>query len=96
MVGLLNLRGSDFEYSPLFFAYVIITEYDTYLYLLKQERATTNKIDNHFLTEHIDILINEYSNILAGITNVVSTFYDQDMKKKREYEDNEVYRKKAK
>ncbi|XP_055315123.1 xaa-Pro aminopeptidase 1-like [Sitodiplosis mosellana] len=68
---LLNLRGSDFEYAPLFFAYVIIAENDTYLYLLKQDRATTNKIDNHFQTEHIDIIINEYNNTVAGINTVI-------------------------
>lgn len=72
--GLLNLRGSDFDYAPLFFAYVIIAEHDTYLYLLKQERATTNKIDNHFQTEHIDIIINEYNNTVTGINTVVSNF----------------------
>lgn len=70
--GLLNLRGSDFDFTPLFFAYVIITENETYLYLMKQERATTNKIDNHFQTEHIDIITNEYNNTLAGINVVVS------------------------
>lgn len=83
--GLLNLRGSDFDYAPLFFAYVIIVEYDTYLYLLKQERATTNKIDNHFQTEHIDVIINEYNNTVTGINSVVSNFTtkttDHKMKK---------------
>lgn len=70
--GLLNLRGSDFEYLPLFFAYAIITEKDTFLYLMNQKRAKNNKIDNHFYTEHIDISINEYNDILSGINLVVS------------------------
>lgn len=73
--GLLNLRGSDFDYAPLFFAYVIIVEHDTYLYLLKQERATTNKIDNHFQTERVDVIINEYNNTVTGINSVVSKFF---------------------
>lgn len=69
--GLLNLRGSDFEYAPLFFAYAIVTDNDTYLYVLKEERANNNKIDNHFQTEHTDVIIREYNNILAGISLVV-------------------------
>lgn len=87
--GLLNLRGSDFDYAPLFFAYVIIVEHDTYLYLLKQERATTNKIDNHFQTEHIDVIINEYNNTVTGINSVVSNFTtkttDHKMKREKKY-----------
>lgn len=71
-LGLLNLRGSDFEFLPVFFAYAIITENETHLYLMKKERAATNKIDNHFQTEHIDIMTNEYNDTLAGINLVVS------------------------
>lgn len=69
--GLLNLRGSDFEYTPLFFAYGIVTEETTYLYMLKQERITT-EIDNHFQTDYIDIKIHEYNETMAGINTVVS------------------------
>lgn len=43
--------------------------------MMKQERATTNRIDNHFQTEHIDIITNEYDDRLAGINNVVSNQY---------------------
>lgn len=71
--GLLNLRGSDFDYLPVFFSYAIMTENTTYLYLMNHERATkSNKIDNHFQTEHIDIATNEYNDTLAGINMVVS------------------------
>lgn len=79
--GLLNLRGSDFDYLPVFFAYAIITEKETYLYLMNHERATkNNKIDNHFQTEHIDITINEYNDTLAGINMVVSDYkYEYDI-----------------
>lgn len=73
-LGLLNLRGSDFEYLPVFFAYAIITENEARLYLMKQDRAKTNKIDNHFQTEHIDIITSEYNDTLAGINLVVSKF----------------------
>lgn len=81
--GLLNLRGSDFEYAPLFFAYAIVTDNDTYLYVLKEERANNNKIDNHFQTEHTDVIIREYNNILAGISLVVRFYIGCRPKPKR-------------
>lgn len=84
--GLLNLRGSDFEYAPLFFAYVIIDEHNMSLFLLKKERAETNKVANHFQTEHIDVSIEEYNATLTGINNVVSNFNNEDEKMKREGE----------
>lgn len=80
------MRGSDFEYAPLFFAYVIIDEHNMSLFLLKKERAETNKVDNHFQTEHIDVSIEEYNATLTGINNVVSYFNNEDEKMKSERE----------
>lgn len=72
-LGLLNLRGSDFAYLPVFFANAIITDKDCYLYLMNHERATkNNKIVNHFQTELIDIDIKEYNETNTGINLVVS------------------------
>lgn len=66
------MRGSDLEYAPLFFSYVIIGKNDTYLYLLKLERATVdNKIYNHFQTEQVDIWSYEYNTTLSGIQSFV-------------------------
>lgn len=70
--GLLNLRGSDFEYAPLFFGYIIITDSGTFLYLLGYERGETNTVFNHFQTEHVDVKVEEYTNILAAISTTVS------------------------
>lgn len=66
------MRGSDLEYSPLFYAYVTIGENNTSLYLLREDRATTDKIDNHFQTEKVDInFIVEYNTTKSGILNFV-------------------------
>lgn len=73
--GILNLRGGDFHYLPVFFAYAIITEKDCFLYLKDHERAINNKIDNHFLEELIDVAIREYNETLTGINSVVSYVY---------------------
>lgn len=70
-IGLLNLRGSDIEYNPVFFAYVIITNDELHIYLLNEQRFT-DKIYNHFYTEDVDVILKEYNNTLAGINNVVN------------------------
>lgn len=65
------MRGSDLEYSPLFYAYVTIGENNTSLYLLKEDRAATDKIDNHFQTEKVDIIYSEYNTTKPGILSFV-------------------------
>lgn len=70
--GLLNLRGSDFAYLPVFFAYGIITEKECHLYLQNHERGKSNKVNNHFQIELIDVDIKEYNETLTGINMVVS------------------------
>lgn len=66
----MNLRGSDIENNPVFFAYVILTQTELQLYVLKEDRITL-KIENHFSQENIDVTVKEYNNTLAGINNVV-------------------------
>lgn len=70
--GLLNLRGSDIENNPVFFAYVILTQTELQLYVLKEDRIT-NRIENHFSQENIDVVVKEYNSTLAGINNVVGS-----------------------
>lgn len=71
---MLNLRGTDIECVPVFFSYVILTQSEIYLYILKEERVTF-KIQNHFSQENIDVIVNEYDKTLAGINNVVKEKY---------------------
>lgn len=68
------MRGSDFDYLPVFFAYAIITENETSLYLMNKKRVN-NKIDNHFQTELVDVAVREYNDTLAAINMVVSYTY---------------------
>lgn len=70
ILGLLNLRGTDIENSPVFFAYVILTQTDLQLYIMKEDRVTS-RIENHFSQESIDVVVKEYNGTLAGINNVV-------------------------
>lgn len=49
---------------------MIITQKELYLYI-KNEKRVTHYIENHFYLEGIDVIVKEYNNTLAGISNVV-------------------------
>lgn len=75
------MRGSDFEYAPLFFAYLIIFREKvdkanqpilSRLHLLGDKRFN-NKIDNHFLQESFDVTVRNYTDILADLSTIVSS-----------------------
>lgn len=70
IVGLFNLRGTDIEANPVFFAYAILTPNELYLYIMNKERINYD-IENHFYVEGIEVLTKEYNTTLAGINSVV-------------------------
>lgn len=70
LAGLLNLRGSDIEANPVFFAYALLTLTELHLYILDKDRIKYN-IENHFYVEGIEVIPKEYNTTLAGINNVV-------------------------
>lgn len=69
--GFLNLRGSDIEYSSVFYAYMIFTEKELQLYILDQRRIT-DSIQGHFFAEGIEVTHFDYKDHTAGINKVVS------------------------
>lgn len=68
--GLLNLRGSDKEMTPIFFSYVIITQNKLSLYLEGKHRYN-KKIYNHFYKEKVDIEVNSYENTVNAVYQMV-------------------------
>lgn len=71
------MRGDDIEVSPVFFAYVVITQNELYLYLLDEQRIT-DKIYNHFFMEGLDVILQKYNNTLAGIDSMVCKICRKD------------------
>lgn len=51
---------------------MILTQTELQLYVLKEDRIT-NRIENHFSQENIDVVVKEYNGTLAGINNVVGS-----------------------
>lgn len=56
--------------SPVFFSYVILSQTELHLFLMKKERIS-NRIENHFYLEGVDVIVHEYNGTLAGINTVV-------------------------
>lgn len=68
--GLLNLRGSDKNMTPIFFSYVIITQNKLSLYLEGKHRYN-KKIYNHFYKENVDIEVDSYENTVNAVYQMV-------------------------
>ncbi|KFB48837.1 AGAP000476-PA-like protein [Anopheles sinensis] len=67
---LLNLRGSDIRYNPVFFAYLIVSH--DKLHLFTNTERINETIREHFRTEGITGLdVRDYRDILAGIDEYV-------------------------
>ncbi|CAD7091432.1 unnamed protein product [Hermetia illucens] len=66
---LLNLRGSDISYNPVFFSYLIITPTNLHLYLRKGQ--VSKKVKKHFHEEGLNITLHNYEDIIAGIKSLI-------------------------
>lgn len=69
-LGLLNLRGSDKDMTPIFFSYVIITQNKISLHLEGKHRYN-KKIYNHFYKEQVNIDVKPYENIVNAVYQMV-------------------------
>lgn len=68
--GLMNLRGSDIDFNPVFFAYVIITLYDVFLMVDSSKLPKT--IEEHFKDNNIRVKIKNYKYMTCEMTNAVN------------------------
>lgn len=72
---LLNMRGYDKASTPVFFAYVILTPSDLYLYI--NEDRISNEVKQHFATEGVTVIIKEYNEFSTGLSELVSKNEDK-------------------
>jgi len=66
---LLNLRGSDIPYNPVFFAYVVITTNDVIVFI--DSRKLAPAIHSHFSEEDIKVTVQPYENIVSFLGDLV-------------------------
>jgi len=67
---LLNLRGSDIKFNPVFFSYVILTNNELFLYI--DEGRITETVTEHFNTQNTTIQLKKYNNIFDEIPRLVN------------------------
>ena len=58
-LGLLNLRGSDIDYNPVFFAYCVVTHENVFLFI--DEKKLTEAVYKHFTQEGISVTVKPVS-----------------------------------
>lgn len=69
--GLLNLRGSDIAYNPVFYGYAIITPDDLYIFVEKSKLPIT--FDQHLAQNEVTATIHDYADIKNVLTNLINT-----------------------
>ncbi|KAK7869696.1 hypothetical protein R5R35_011768 [Gryllus longicercus] len=67
---LLNLRGSDITYNPVFFSYAMVSLSNVYLFI--DESKITPSVKNHFIQEEIEVKMFPYEKILSVLKEQVS------------------------
>lgn len=67
---LLNLRGGDIEYNPVFFSYLVLTLNSIHLFI--DDSRITSNIRNHFNSENCPVAVHSYEKILPFIRKLIS------------------------
>lgn len=69
LVGLLNMRGSDIAYNPVFFGYVILTLNKISAFL--DETQLPSNYQDHFQSNDVNVTIDKYENIQPVLKSLV-------------------------
>jgi Xaa-Pro aminopeptidase len=67
--GLLNLRGSDISYNPVFFSYATVSQKDVTLFI--SESKITPNVHKHFETEGLNVKFAPYESIKKHVEATV-------------------------
>lgn len=66
---LLNLRGSDIDYNPVFFSYVIVTP--TAVHFFVEESKITSAVRAHFSQEELAVTLHPYDKVYPFLTEQI-------------------------
>ncbi|KAJ9577057.1 hypothetical protein L9F63_006337 [Diploptera punctata] len=67
---LLNLRGSDIPYNPVFFSYVVLTMDDVHLFI--DEYKLNDKVYKQFKEEDLDVTVHPYERLRSFLVEQIS------------------------
>ncbi|XP_077284285.1 aminopeptidase P [Arctopsyche grandis] len=73
---LLNLRGSDIPYNPVFYSYVIVTRQPDQIHFVTRPELFDQSVEAHFDQEGIkeQLKIHPYTDILNVVQEIVTTY----------------------
>lgn len=57
----MNLRGSDIDYNPVFYSYVLITPNEIYLFVEKDSLPA--EFEEHFRKNNVSVIVDAYENV---------------------------------
>lgn len=63
------MRGSDIDYNPVFFAYVLVTKDELYLFV-DEDKLPSNYV-THFEENGINVILKSYSAVHEVLTELV-------------------------
>lgn len=66
---MLNLRGSDIDYNPVFFSYVIIGPNSVHFFV--EESKITGAVRDHFNQEELTVTFHPYDKVYSFLTEQV-------------------------
>ncbi|XP_050522688.1 xaa-Pro aminopeptidase ApepP isoform X2 [Daktulosphaira vitifoliae] len=68
---LLNLRGSDITYNPVFYSYVVVTHTDVHLFI--DEKKLDKSVPEHFINENLLVNIHSYETIRTFFNDILAS-----------------------
>ncbi|XP_058444565.1 xaa-Pro aminopeptidase ApepP [Malaya genurostris] len=67
----LNLRGSDIDYNPVFFSYLLVTLDDVYFFV--DESKLSSAVNDHFRANKVELKIRPYGDIKEALKSLAET-----------------------
>lgn len=68
-IGLMNLRGSDIDYNPVFYSYVILTQDEIYLFVEKNRLPIG--YEEHFKKNNVTVIVDDYENVQTVLKQLI-------------------------
>jgi Xaa-Pro aminopeptidase len=69
LTGLLNLRGSDIPYNPVFFAYASVSPSEVCLFVDKEKLSP--EVEQHFKDEGLEVNVRPYEEVRDHVSEVL-------------------------
>ncbi|XP_065218401.1 xaa-Pro aminopeptidase 1 [Planococcus citri] len=75
---LLNVRGSDIPFNPVFFSYVIVTPNDVHFFI--DDKKYTSVVQQHFNDENLTVTLHPYEKVQSFLSTLLASDIGQEGK----------------